>query len=117
MRSAQQHSCACITRRAVGKGLLSVLALMNTKDRRGNAQGNRRPYFMPPEERGRLHDLIQRQSWAKAEYARLREAASTSDGFAGAFLYALEGDPKDAIGRKAPLSSGSTQMISSTRPR
>jgi hypothetical protein len=72
---------------------------------------------MPPEKRSRLHDLIQRQSWAKAEYARLREAASTSDGFAGAFLYALEGDPKDAIGRKAPLSSGSTQMISSTRPR
>jgi hypothetical protein len=51
---------------------------------------------MPPVERDRLHDLILHQSWAKTDYARLKTAASTGDGFAGAFLYALDGDPRDA---------------------
>jgi hypothetical protein len=47
-------------------------------------------------ERHRLHDLILRQSWANTDYARLKKAASTGDGFAGSLLYALDGDPRDA---------------------
>src|SRR5215469_15801524 len=91
-----QHSYARITRRAVAKGLVAALALINTKIQRTSAQEHRRPYFMPPEERRRLLDLILRQPWAKADYARLKKVASTGDGFAGAFLYVLDGDPGDA---------------------
>jgi len=40
--------------------------------------------------------LISKQSWAKADYARLKNSASTGDGFSGAFLYALDGDPRFA---------------------
>jgi hypothetical protein len=51
---------------------------------------------MPPEERDRLRDLILRQSWAKTDYERIKKSASTGDGFAGAFLYALDGGSRDA---------------------
>ncbi len=47
---------------------------------------------MPRSERDRLHDLILKQIWANAEHARLKRAASAGDGFAGAFLYALDGN-------------------------
>jgi hypothetical protein len=83
-----------MTRRAVGKGLIGALAL--TQVQRAGAQSRERPYFMPPVERHRLHDLILRQSWANTDYARLKKAASTGDGFAGSLLYALDGDPRDA---------------------
>src|SRR5690349_21376139 len=85
--SPAQHSYARITRRAAAKGLVAALALINTKIQRTSAQEHRRPYFMPPEERRRLLDLILRQPWAKVDYARLKKVASTGDGFAGAFLY------------------------------
>ena len=86
-----QHS---LTRRALGSGLIGALAL--TQVRRGGAQVRERPYFMPSAERVRLDDLILKQSWAKTDHARLREVVSKGDGFAAAFLYALDGDPKDA---------------------
>jgi len=86
----------CLTRRAVGTGLLAALILVNTNNQRATAQEQKRPYFMPPEARDRLYELILRESWAKTDYARLKKAGSTGDGFAGAFLYSLEGDPRDA---------------------
>ena len=89
-----QLAYAMVTRRALGIGLFGALAL--TLVQRGSAQIRERPYFMPPAERGRLRDLILKQSWAKTEYERLKKGASTSDGFASAFLYALDGDPSDA---------------------
>ena len=92
--SSCTNSYGCMTRRALGKGLLGALAL--TQVQRGGAQGHERPYFMQPVERDRLHDLILKQSWAKTDYARLKKTASTGDGFAAAFLYALDGDPRDA---------------------
>ena len=92
--SSCTNSYGCMTRRALGKGLLGALAL--TQVQRGGAQGHERPYFMPPAERDRLHDLILKQSWAKTDYARLKKTASTGDGFAAAFLYALDGDRRDA---------------------
>jgi hypothetical protein len=51
---------------------------------------------MPPIERDRLHDLIVKQAWANTDHARLREVAAKGDGLAAAFLYALEGDHRDA---------------------
>jgi hypothetical protein len=63
----------------------------------GSAQEHERPYFMPPVERDRLHDLILRQAWGKTDYARLKKAASIGDGFAAAFLYALDADTRDAV--------------------
>ena len=51
---------------------------------------------MPPVERASLRGLILKETWAKADLARLKKAASVGDGFAAAFLYALEGNPKDA---------------------
>ena len=80
----------------MGAGLLALLALISTQYQQVSAQGHERPYFMPPVERDRLHDLILKQAWAKADLARLKKAASTGDGFAAAFLYALDGDPRDA---------------------
>src|SRR5215471_8842492 len=91
-----QHCYTRITRRAVGRGLLAALTLINTGNRRSSAEEGKWPYFMPPGECDRLRGLILRQSWAKTDYERLKKAASTGDGFAGAFLYALDGDPRDA---------------------
>src|SRR5262249_11392607 len=89
-----QHVYRSLTRRALGKGLFGALTF--TQVQRGSAQDHQRPYFMPPSEREFLHDLILKQSWAKADYARLKKAATTGDGFAAAFLYGLDGDPRDA---------------------
>ena len=52
-----------------------------------------RPFFMPPEERTRIRQLIATQEWAKADCARIQEAARKGDGFLAAFLYALDGEP------------------------
>src|SRR4030095_8347843 len=49
---------------------------------------------MPPVERDRLHGLISKEAWARADHARLKMAASTDDVFAAALLYALDGDPR-----------------------
>jgi hypothetical protein len=51
---------------------------------------------MPPVERDRLHGLISKEAWAKADLARQERSASTGDGFAAAFLYAVYGDPRNA---------------------
>ena len=51
---------------------------------------------MPPPERDRLRELILKQDWAQADYARLKKLGSGGDGYAGAFLYALDGDPTNA---------------------
>ena len=76
-----------------------LLALLASVSRQGQwvyARAHERPYFMPPAERDRLQDLILNEAWARTDFARLRKAASTGDGFAAAFLYALNGDPSDA---------------------
>jgi hypothetical protein len=76
--------------------LLALLALITMQDQRSGAQAHERPYFMPSVERDRLHGLILNEAWAKADHAQLKTAASTGDGFAAAFLYALDGDPRHA---------------------
>ena len=60
-----------------------------------------RPYFMPENKRKEILELVRAQPWAKESYEALKAAArgkkpGTGDGFAAAFLYALEGDPADA---------------------
>jgi hypothetical protein len=77
-------------------GLLGLLALVSTQDHPAGAQMRERPYFMPSAERDRLRELILKEAWAKADYERLTKAASTGDGFVAAFLYALDGDPRNA---------------------
>jgi hypothetical protein len=52
-----------------------------------------RPYFMPPSERARILDLIQREPWAKVDLARIEAAARKGDGYWSAFLFALTSDP------------------------
>jgi Heparinase II/III-like protein len=93
---AEQHSYLRITRRTLARGLLAVLALINMQRQRAKAQGPKRPYFMPLEERDRLHKLILREPWANTDYARLKKAADAGDGLARAFLHALDGEPRDA---------------------
>ena len=93
------------------------------QDQRVGAQAHERPYFMPPAERDRLHGLILKEAWAKADLARLKRAASTGDGFAAAFLYALDGDPRDAAiaqqwllgkyGKKAYWTVGAADRLNS----
>jgi hypothetical protein len=51
---------------------------------------------MPSVERSRLHELILKETWAQTDYAQIKRKASTGDGFAAAFLYALDGDPRYA---------------------
>jgi hypothetical protein len=82
--------------RSVRAVLLALLALIIMQDHRTGARALERPYFMPALERDRLHGLILKEAWAKADHERLRKAAATGDGFAAAFLYALDGDPRDA---------------------
>jgi Heparinase II/III-like protein len=93
---AAQHSRGCITCRVIRAVLLALLTLIIMQDQRSGARAHERPYFMPPVERDRLHGLILKEGWAKEDYARLKSAASTGDGFAAAFLYALDGDPRNA---------------------
>src|SRR5262245_33012056 len=93
---AAQPASRCIIPRVVRALLLALLALITMQDHRAGAQAHERPYFMPPVERDRLHGLILKEGWAKEGYARLTSAASTGDGFAAAFLYALDGDPRSA---------------------
>ncbi len=58
-----------------------------------DAPAHGRPFFMPAQERTRIHQLIANQEWAKADYTHIQEAARKGDGFLAAFLYALDGDP------------------------
>jgi len=51
-----------------------------------------RPYFMPERERARIKGLVAREPWARSEFERLRERHRAGDGYAAAFLYALEQD-------------------------
>src|SRR5262249_54379315 len=83
---AAQHSRGCITCRVIRAVLLALLTLIIMQDQRSGARAHERPYFMPPVERDRLHGLILKEGWAKEDYARLKSAASTGDGFAAAFL-------------------------------
>lgn len=54
-----------------------------------------RPYFMPESKRKEILQLIRTEPWAKERYEALKSKADgpRGDGFAAAFLYALEGDP------------------------
>ena len=77
----------------LGGVLIGLLLLIGSQQ---DCRARERPYFMPPAERSRSHDLISKEAWAKADLERLRKAASGGDGFAAAFLYALDGKPTDA---------------------
>ena len=62
----------------------------------------RRPLFMTDEKRSEIRELVRTQDWARESYEALKKAArgkkpGSGDGFAAAFLYALEGDPVDAL--------------------
>jgi hypothetical protein len=59
-----------------------------------DAPSHDRPYFMPAAERDRIRGLIQKEAWARAEHDRLKAAADKNDGYAAAFLYALDGEAK-----------------------
>ena len=59
----------------------------------GDAPAHGRPFFMPEQERARIRQVIATQAWAKADYARIQEAARQGDGLVAAFLVALDGDP------------------------
>ena len=53
-----------------------------------------RPYLMPEAERQRIRGLIAREGWAKQDYEQLKKKAEGGDGYAAAFLFALERDAK-----------------------
>jgi len=53
-----------------------------------------RPYFMPESRRQEILELVRTEDWAKAAYADLKKSR---DGFSAALLFALEGDPADAL--------------------
>jgi hypothetical protein len=95
------HIAQCLSARMVPymlqAGLLALLVMVSMHDQSARAQARERPYFMPSVERGRLHQLISKEGWAKANHERLTEAAFKGDGFAAAFMYALDGDPKNAV--------------------
>jgi hypothetical protein len=78
----RQHPRGCMICRLVRAVLLALLTLITMQDQRSGAQDHERPYFMPSVERDRLHGLILKEAWAKADHARLKRAASTGDGFA-----------------------------------
>jgi len=73
--------------------LLAGLCVSTALAQANDAPAHGRPFFMPPQERARTRQLIATQEWAKADYARIQEAARKGDGFQAAFLYALDGDP------------------------
>ncbi|MEI6148519.1 MAG: hypothetical protein WCS01_05440 [bacterium] len=62
-----------------------------------------RPFFMPDEQRREILERVRTQPWARDAYEALKQAArgkrpgDPTDGYAAAFLYALEGDPADAL--------------------
>jgi len=90
--ACQRRQMVCL----IGTILLALMVSVSLLDHRAAAREHERPYFMPPAERDRVHAAIATEVWAKTEFAKLRKAASDGDGFAAAFIYALEGDPKDA---------------------
>src|SRR5262245_18709534 len=80
----------------MGKILLALLVSVKLLDHHVVARDHERPYFMPAAERDRVHAAIATEVWAKTDFAKLRKAASGGDGFAAAFIYALDGDPRDS---------------------
>lgn len=61
-----------------------------------------RPFFMTERKREEIRELVRTQPWAKEAYEAMKSAArgkkpGAGDGFSAAFLYALEGDPGDAL--------------------
>src|SRR5947209_2134420 len=76
--------------------LVLLVAAVPTQGQEKDAPSHDRPFFMPAAERDRLRALVQKDAWAKADHKRLRKAADGGDGYAAAFLYALDGDVKDA---------------------
>jgi len=59
-----------------------------------DAPSHGRPFFMPAAERARIRALVEEEPWAKEELAGLNAAAEKGDGYAAAFLYALDGDAR-----------------------
>jgi hypothetical protein len=87
-------------RRALLLALASLCAVLLAEQPRSvptpdrTAPDHGRPFFMPPRERQRIRDLIRNEAWARQEHARLEAAAKKGDGYAAAFLYALDGEAK-----------------------
>jgi len=59
-----------------------------------DAPSHSRPYFMPQRERERIRALVQKEPWAKDEYARVKAAAEKGNGYWAALLFALDGDAR-----------------------
>jgi len=95
--------------------VLTLLGGSTVEAQAGDAPAHDRPFFMPERERTRIRQLIADQEWAKADYARLQGQARKGDGFAAAFLYALDRDPVYApiaqkwLLEKFGASSGTTR--------
>jgi len=49
-----------------------------------------RPFLMPPSERQRIRNLVASQDWARKEYDGMKQQAEGGNGYAAAFLYALD---------------------------
>jgi hypothetical protein len=58
----------------------------------GDMPSHERPFFMPQNKQDRVLQLIQKEEWAKADFARIKLAAGKGKGYEAAFLFALEGD-------------------------
>src|SRR5262245_43797179 len=76
--------------------LVMLFVLLPAQAQELPAPTSPRPYLMPARERERIRALIRQHDWAKAEVARLQAEAGKGNGHAAAFLFALEGDPKNA---------------------
>jgi hypothetical protein len=77
----------------IGILVITVLRGPVVQAQSNDAPAHGRPFFLPEPERTRIRQSIAGQEWAKAEYARIQQAARKGDGFLAAFLYALDGDP------------------------
>ena len=53
-----------------------------------------RPFFMPEWKRTEILELISEEDLAEAAHERFKQKAGQGDGYAAAFLYALNGDAK-----------------------
>jgi len=73
--------------------LLTMLCGPAAQAQTNDAPAHGRPFFMPPRERTRIRQLIATQKRARADHARMQQAARKGNGFLAAFLYALDGDP------------------------
>ena len=105
--------------RAVVRALVLLLACQSLAlAQPADAPAHGRPFFMPDRERAQIRQWIASEQWAKAEYARLQQAARKGDGYLAAFLYALDGDPAYApVAQKWLLDKFGAGKVAGARGR